>query len=265
MAAKKAQEVDAKRLWIEVEDVVVPRLAMSVIDRAVYSHLLRHSHLEGRRQVKFSIRWLGRGARLSHGPTRQSVRRLLDRGVLRLVKRSHGGHTVEVRLPEEIRAVQNAEAAEQSAADAKLEAMDFMKTKEMRQAIHAREEGFCFYCLRRLDDEEEKTVDHVVSQADGGGNSYRNLVSSCADCNCYKSRQTAGDYLRRLYREGRLTAAELTERLEALEALAAGSLRPRMEKEETSRAGGEGTKRAKSGEEDAGSGIVSMGSRKKEI
>ena len=242
MAAKKAQEVDAKRLWIEVEDVVVPRLAMSVIDRAVYSHLLRHSHLEGHRQVKFSIRWLGlgRGARLSHGPTRQSVRRL--------VKRSHGGHTVEVRLPEEIRAVQNAEAAERSAADAKLEAMDFMKTKEMRQAIHAREEGFCFYCLRRLDDEEEKTVDHVVSQADGGGNSYRNLVSSCADCNCYKSRQTAGDYLRRLYREGRLTAAELTERLEALKALAAGSLRPQMEKEETSRAGGEGTERAKRGE-----------------
>ncbi|GAC1640550.1 MAG: hypothetical protein NVS9B14_22080 [Candidatus Acidiferrum sp.] len=239
MGTRKVEEVDAKRLWKQLEDVVVPRLAMSVIDRAVYSHLLRHSHLEGRRQVKFSIAWLGRGARLSHGPTRQSVRRLLERGVLRLVTRSHGGHTVEVHLPEEIRAVQNAEAAEQSAADAKLEATDFLKTKEMRQAIHAREEGFCFYCLRRLEEEEEKTLDHVVPQVDGGGNSYRNLVSSCADCNCYKSRQPAGDYLRRLYREGRLTAAELSERLQALDALAAGSLRPRMEKPEDPRSGEE--------------------------
>src|SRR5262249_45747528 len=135
----------------------------------------------------------------------------------------------EVRLPEEIRAVHTAEAAEQSAADAKLETTDFMKTKELRQAIHAREEGFCFYCLRRVEGEDGKTIDHVVPQADGGGNSYRNLVSSCSDCNCYKARQPAGDYLRRLYREGLLTAAELSDRLQALEALAAGSLRPIME------------------------------------
>ena len=237
----KNEKPDAERVWKQLDDVVVPRLAMSVIDRAVYSYLLRHSHLEGRRQIEFSISWLARGARLSSGPTRQSVRRLLERGVLRLVKRSNGGHTVEVRLPEEIRAVQNAEAAEQSAADAKLEATDFLKSKQTRQAIHAREEGFCFYCLRRLEEEDEKALDHVVPQVDGGGNSYRNLVSCCADCNCYKSRQPAGDYLRRLYREGRLTAAELSERLQALDALAAGSLRPRMENHESSSPSAEGS------------------------
>ena len=231
----KNEKPDAERVWKQLEDVVVPRLALSVIDRAVYAHLLRHSHLEGRRQLRFSIAWLARGARLSSGPTRQSVRRLLERGVLRLVKRSNGGHTVEVRLPEEIRAAQNTEAAQQSDTDARLEATDFLKSKVTRQAIHAREQGFCFYCLRRVEEGDEKALDHVVPQVEGGGNSYRNLVSCCADCNCYKARQPAGDYLRRLYREGRLTAMELSERLRALDALAGGKLRPNTEMPEESR------------------------------
>jgi hypothetical protein len=234
----KNEKTDAERVWKQLEDVVVPRLALSVVDRSVYSHLLRHSHLEGRRQLRFSIGWLARGARLSAGPTRQAVRRLLERGVLRLIKRSNGGHTVEVRLPEEIRAAKDSGGAPESAADATLEATDFMKNKELRLAIHAREQGFCFYCLRRVAEEEEKTVDHVVSQVEGGGNSYRNLVSCCADCNCYKARQPAGDYLRRLYREGRLTAVELSERLRALDALAAGKLRPRVEPPDGPSAGG---------------------------
>jgi hypothetical protein len=131
----KNQKTDAERVWKQLEDVVVPRLALSVVDRAVYSHLLRHSHLEGRRQLRFSIGWLARGARLSAGPTRQAVRRLLERGVLRLIKRSNGGHTVEVRLPEEIRAAKDSGGAPEGAVDATLEATDFMKNKELRLAI----------------------------------------------------------------------------------------------------------------------------------
>ena len=230
----KNQKPDAERVWKQLEDVVVPRLSLSVVDRAVYSVLLRHSHLEGQRKLKFSVAWLARGARLSPVPTRQSLRRLLERGVLRLIKRSNAGHTVEVRLPEEIRFAEDSQAKQQSAVDAKLEESDFMKTKEMRQTIHAREQGFCFYCLRRVVEEEEETLDHVVPQVEGGGNSYRNLVSCCADCNCYKARLQARDFLRRLYREGRLTAMELSERLRALDALAAGRLRPRMERPEGS-------------------------------
>lgn len=39
----------------------------------------------------------------------------------------------------------------------------------------------------------------------------------------------AGDFVRWLFREGRLTAEELKWRLRALEALAAGKMRPRIE------------------------------------
>jgi hypothetical protein len=235
MKTMKKEKLDAVRVWKEFEDVLVPRLALSVVDRAVYSHLLRHSHLEGRRELRFSITWLSRGARVSVTPTRQAVRRLLEQGVLRLIRRSNAGHTVEVCLPEEVRAAADPGVAAPGgeACDTKMEGIDYMENAAARKAIHARDQGFCFYCLRRLE-EEVKTLDHVVPQVHGGGNSYRNLVSCCADCNCYKKELPAGDFLRRLYREGRLTVFELRERLRALDALAAGKLRPRVETSEGS-------------------------------
>ncbi len=70
--------------------------------------------------------------------------------------------------------------------------------------------------------------DHVVSQARLGSNSYRNLVSSCLECNSRKAQSPAADYIRRLYRERRLTSRELTARLRALDALASGKLRPTL-------------------------------------
>ncbi len=58
------KEVDARFLWKQVEDVLVPRLRLPVIDHLVYVHLLRHSHLEGKRRLRFSILWLSRNINL---------------------------------------------------------------------------------------------------------------------------------------------------------------------------------------------------------
>jgi len=69
-------------------------------------------------------------------------------------------------------------------------------------------------------------LDHVVPQSRSGRNSYRNLVSSCMECNSQKGEKPADDFLRRLYRERRLTATELAARLRALDDLASGNLRP---------------------------------------
>ena len=71
-------------------------------------------------------------------------------------------------------------------------------------------------------------LDHVVPQARSGGNSYRNLVSCCLECNSRKGQTAPADFLRMLDRERRLTAAELTARLRALDALASGKLRPTL-------------------------------------
>ena len=71
-------------------------------------------------------------------------------------------------------------------------------------------------------------LDHVVPRARLGCNSYRNLVSSCIECNSQKGEKAADDFLRRLYREGHLNASELAGRLRALDALASGILRPSL-------------------------------------
>ena len=97
----KNKKPNAEVVWTQLEDLLVPRL--SVIDRAIYSHLLRHSRLEGKLCLRFSIRWLARHIRLSAGPVRGAVRRLVAQGALRLVQRSKTGHVVGVRPPEEIR------------------------------------------------------------------------------------------------------------------------------------------------------------------
>ena len=130
----KTKKPNAERVWKQFEDLLAPRL--SVIDRAVYSHLVRHSRLEGRRVHRFSIRGLARHVHVSDPGTRDAVRRLAEQGALRLVERSKAGHLVEVRLPEEIRGIGASEVegggAAPSACAANLEDADFMQRKELR-------------------------------------------------------------------------------------------------------------------------------------
>jgi hypothetical protein len=240
----KNKKPNAELVWKQLEDLLAPRLRLSVIDRTVYAHLLRHSRLEGKLRLRFSILWLGRNIRLSTGPVREAVRRLVAQGALRLVQRSKAGHVVEVRLPDEIRAVRLNRIESRSAAKGQgtggarpdrigarapvnLEETDFLRNTTLRKAIHAREGNQCFYCLRRTPPAVQ-CLDHVVPRVQSGCNSYRNLVSSCIECNSQKGEKPADDFLRRLYRERRLTATELAARLRALDALASGKLRPSL-------------------------------------
>jgi len=131
---------------------------------------------------------------------------------------------VEVLLPDEVRSDRNTASA-RFPRDRNLEETDFLQTKALRQAIHSRERGFCFYCLRQLTP-RLRCLDHVVPRVRSGHNSYRNLVSSCVECNSTKGMTRAEDFFRSLYRKRRLTDAELNGRLRALDALAAGKLRP---------------------------------------
>ena len=220
---------NAKLLWMQFEDVLAPRLGLTVFDRAVYSYLLRHSLVVGKLRLHFAVLSVARHLCLSNGPVRQAVRRLDELGALRLLERSKTGHLVEMRLPQQIRAVRPgkngaSQAAEEPPASA-LEATDFLKTWALRKTIHDRERGACFYCLRRTP-ANVHCLDHVVPRVRFGRNSYRNLASCCLECNTRKGDRPARDFLRTLYRLGRLTPAELDGRLRALKDLAAGKLRP---------------------------------------
>jgi hypothetical protein len=214
-----------------MEDLLVPQLHFSLGDRAIYSHLLRHSRLEGKLQLQFSIAWLARGVGVSCKFTRDTVRRLIARGVLHLVEcNCRSQHVVRLRLPLEIKGVCPAKtAADRPATPPRvvinIEEADFLEKQNLRGAIHAREGGRCFYCLRRIT-AHRRCLDHVVPRAELGQNSYRNLVSCCLECNSQKAERPAEEFLRRLYRERRLSTAELTGRLRALYALSAGKLIP---------------------------------------
>lgn len=228
----KNKKPNAELLWKQIEDLVVPRLSLSAVDRVVYWHLLRHSHLEGKARLSFSIKWLARGVRFSVDTARQAVRRLVEQGALSLLERSKAGHVVLVRLPEEIPAVRASKNEEPKRVRlpraASLEETDFLQTRTLRGAIHERERGCCFYCLRQVP-VRVRCLDHVVPRVRSGSNFYRNLVSCCQPCNAQKGEQDAGDFLRWLYRGRRLTEEELVARLRALDELAAGKLRPALQ------------------------------------
>lgn len=228
------RKVNAKLLWIQFEDVLAPALGLTVKERAVYCYLLRHSLVIGKARVQFAVTAMARTLSLGTGAARDAVRRLDDLGALRVLERDKTGHLAEMRLPEKIRAVRPrkesasilAEAGNAvAAAAATLEATDFWKSWALRKAIHARERGACFYCLRRTLS-NVRCLDHVVPRVRFGRNSYRNLVSCCLGCNSRKGDRSARDFLRSLYRQGRLTPKELDGRLRALKELAAGKLRP---------------------------------------
>jgi 5-methylcytosine-specific restriction endonuclease McrA len=233
----KPKKLNPGLLWRQFEDVLVPRLGLTVFDRAVYSYLLRHSLVVGKLRLHFSVISVAAKLGLSNGPVRQAVRRLDELGALRLLERSKTGHLVEMRLPQNIRAIclrkNGAPIASQLAgagdpgepSASTLESTDFLKTWALRKAIHDRERGARFYCLRRTP-ANVKCLDHVVPRARFGRNSYRNLVSACLECNTRKGDRPAPDFLRALYRQGRLTPAELDARLLNLRDLAAGKLRP---------------------------------------
>jgi len=230
------KKLDAVQVWKQMEDLLAPQLSFSLCDRAVYSHLLRHSRLEGRPRIRFSMPWLASHIRLSQKTTRESVRSLVARGVLRLLERScQAHHVVYVRLPHEVSALRAAQTAARrptrTSSHASFAETDFLQTRQLRGAIHAREGGRCFYCLRRLI-RQRRCLDHVVPKARLGGNTYRNLVSCCLDCNTHKTERSAVEFVRWLYRDRRLSFDELTGRLRALDDLAAGKLIPQLPRQE---------------------------------
>ena len=106
-----------------------------------------------------------------------------------------------------------------------MEFLDFFSNRRFVAALLAREDSRCFYCLKGIRTESCE-LDHVISQANGRDNSYRNIACSCHECNTTKQSQAAADFVRSLYRKGVLSQPELEHRLAALEQLRAGKLVP---------------------------------------
>src|SRR5262245_7062226 len=162
----KNERANAEVVWKQFEDVTIPGLKLGLVDRAVYSYLLVHSRLEGKRKLRFSIYWLADGVRLCPNAVRPALRRLGAHGALRVLERSQEGHLAEVYLPEEIAVISpdSREAGKPAPTPkepaAGIEEVDFFNMRKLRKAIHARERGRCFYCLRPINGRMQ-SLDHV--------------------------------------------------------------------------------------------------------
>jgi len=81
---------------------VATRLALNVIERAVYSHLCCTRAWKESHGLHFTLPELARKVRISRGPVRVALHRLASHGALRFIERSYSGHLIEVRLPAEV-------------------------------------------------------------------------------------------------------------------------------------------------------------------
>jgi hypothetical protein len=213
--------VDIAAVIRDVEDLMFPRFAMDTWERALYWHLLRHSHLEGRSEVVIGIDTLSRQTGISTTKLRETIRSLNAKGTVVVDDRSRAGHALRVVLPADIPGLH----VQHAAAAPDIEALDFFTERRFLQPLMERQRGACFYCLRTLT-AEASALDHVISQVAGGNNSHRNVVVACHACNSRKQDLPADEYLRALYRDGVLGQTDLTERLHALAQVQAGELPP---------------------------------------
>jgi HNH endonuclease len=217
-------QFDWSATYADIEDVLVPGLGLNTYDRSLYYHLLRHTRLKGKDSAMFAIGPLSKATAISDIKVREVIRDLHHKGCLRIEERTRLGHLIFVLLPSEIPGLARPSIPE-SALDPLT--IDFFANRQYLGALLARENGACFYCLKKLS-KEQCELDHVSPQKDAVDNSYKNIVVACHGCNKAKDDRPAEDFVRSLYRSGALNETELHLRLSAIESLRAGQLIPEL-------------------------------------
>ena len=219
-----------RKILIQVQDHLMPLL--DSYEQMLYHYFFRHTHLSGIREITVGTRSLqsriGLGIGKTGSPPSQRIvskklRSLENKGCVKIHERGPKGTRVEVFLPHEMPGI-IPDVTEGDVLD--LERLDFFNDTNLRPLILEREDGLCFYCLRKIQ-KSNFTIDHVIPQCDGPeDNSYRNVVACCFECNSRKQNRKAADFLRQLYRDGLITVEEHDERRKALNQLLEGQLKP---------------------------------------
>jgi hypothetical protein len=217
------ERINVPRLWEEIEEEFYPGRRVGLGERVLYFHLLRLTRLAGKRLLNISVPRLALALSMSKNGTRNALYGLAKNGAVRLLQHNRAGHYMEVKLPREIPGY--APDAETSA----MEQVCWSKGRENRRAIFEREGHHCFYCGKPLG-VASRALDHVVPQVYGGGDSYRNVVACCTQCNSAKKTATGEEFLRRLFLEGMLGRKVFFRRIRVLEELKQGKLKPEMKK-----------------------------------
>ena len=220
--------MDLNKFLLEFQDHLAPKL--DTYEQAIYLYVFRHSRLIGLDDVVIGFKsarsrmamGIGEhGKPMSEGSAYKKLTSLQAKQALTVIRTEHSGTRLKLFLPDEIPGLLPLPETEGAIA---LDEMDFFEVPENRLRILEREGRRCFYTLVKLD-EENFVAEHVVSRT-SGNNGYRNIVAPTRDANNRKGSMGAEDFLRLLYREGKLSEAELEDRLLQLKRLKAGDLKP---------------------------------------
>jgi biotin operon repressor len=204
-------------------DLVFPQKELSPWERLIL--LSSFMANEGRCGEKFTAK-LGKLAKLtgsSETSVRQYIRTLNDKGVIQIDGFDRSGYQLTLVPPLSIPGV--AVVPPTLKKDIDLDSLDFYEGRRFVSALLARQGGTCFYSLRQIDDNSCE-LDHLVPQANGLNNSFRNIVCSTFEMNKRKGSLPADDFLREQYRSGFLSLNELEGQLEMLTQIQSGTLKP---------------------------------------
>ncbi|MGB7758923.1 MAG: HNH endonuclease signature motif containing protein [Bryobacteraceae bacterium] len=188
----------------EIVDDLQPLL--SPYEAAFYWHLLRHSLAEnGKPLLRVSTRGLQRGVvksfragAISLRTVRETLAALEALGAIRKEgEPNRDGTPYRVLIPDEIEASRRFRA-ERTAIEPRPEIaaadIDCYNIRENRIKVYERDAYKCRYCEKQLT-RFTATLDHVTSVAEGGDNSFGNLITACLNCNSRKHKRPVGDFL----------------------------------------------------------------------
>ena len=221
---------ELENILIDIQDDLVPIL--DSYEQAVYHYIFRHTFLIGKKRTCFSAGsadiGYGSGAKLTK-PSKKTrsdrLRTLEKKGCIKIIERSHRGITVELILPQDIIGLKT----DTNTADSiDIENLDFFKDKRLLKTLLTREDNRCFYTGKKIN-VNNCYLDHVIPQAAGGDNSYKNIVASSYDANTLKSDKPVENFIRQLYKDDILSLLEFSALKQKITDLQDGNLVPKHE------------------------------------
>lgn len=217
------ENVDGVAFYKLFEDFVFPQLSLSVWHQIVIYKLIRRYIDNSGGAFMITLTQLSKEIGASSFSARKYIRELEQKKIIQVVSRNIMGHEVQLLSPYLMPGVV---IKSEDIGEADIEIIDFFDRKWLSVLIE-RQNGRCFYSLKNLDGKQVE-LDHVVCHADGGGNSFRNIVVCSPEMNKMKSSMNVDEFFRLLYRRGILNLEELDERLDTVRKLQEGALRPQI-------------------------------------
>ncbi len=206
----------------DVEDRVFTHFDLNVYERCLYYHLVVRSFDEGVSNFNVTLSELAAVLNASEFSARKSFRSLGVKGLLQS-EIGRSGFKVSIIALEKL----NLPTRDGSEPKVSLGEIDFFLGRKYVENLLHRENHKCFYCLTIID-KENCDLDHIISQANDGDNSFKNIVCTCLRCNKTKQASSAQDWVRSLYRSGFLSDGEFRERLDAIDTVQSGNLVPQI-------------------------------------